>query len=415
MNRLAAVIITLFVVLFLAYGLYDFYQNYEYKEKTIHTGFKGEARRNPYYATRLFLKRMGIPTETQTSLQGMNRFPDTDTVLIITTRRTTLSPKRTHELLDWVKSGGHLIALATHRWQYSGSEKDNDEIDYERETDDSGKVSPDPLQRYMGVYTDSRSLFNLEEIDIEEDDAEDKKVYALKLKDVEKKLKLDDNWFHPLYVDSKHKKQTEEVKLHDKNFLLRQKIGDGMITLLASMSFIRNSEIETEDHAEILWQLVHGLHKPLNQPAAIWLVHNDEMPPLWDILWRHYWAFIISLGLLLLFWLIKKSQRFGPLIPKVEENRRSLIEHISNSGNFYWKNNKQQLLLDSTRKALLQRLARVYPGWTQRTEEEQIALLAQQLSLQATDIHKLLYAQGIQQPDEFTQLIRQLEQIRKNI
>ncbi len=139
------------------------------------------------------------------------------------------------------------------------------------------------------------------------------------------------------------------------------------------------------------------------------------MPPLWDILWRNFWALIISLSLLLFFWLYKSSQRFGPLIPKQEENRRSLNEHITSSGNFYWKNKQKQLLIDSSRKALMQRLSRIHPGWTQQTKEQQIKLLADQLSMQKELINKLLYAKNIEQADEFTQLIQQLEKIRKNI
>ena len=403
------------MLLLFAYGAYDLYLNYEYKEKIIHTGYKGEARKNPFYASRLFLKRMGIPTETKNSIQVLSSLPDTDTLILITTKRTTLSPQRTNKLIDWVKSGGHLIAVATSDWKYSGSEKITNEEDSEadsKEDEDKTekKASPDPLQRFMGVNLGPRPIF---EDDDEEDD--DKTIPSIKLRGNDKSLKLDDARYRPILVDNKHQDQTEEIELSLNNYIVRQKIGDGLVTLITDMDFITNERIESADHAEILWQLVHGLDKSLNQPSNIWLIHNDKMPPLWDILWRNFWTLIISLSLLLFFWLYKSSQRFGPLIPKQEENRRSLNEHITSSGNFYWKNKQKQLLIDSSRKALMQRLSRIHPGWTQQTKEQQIKLLANQLSMQEELINKLLYAKNIEQADEFTQLIQQLEKIRKNI
>ncbi len=418
MSKLSSALIALLILLLIAYGAYDFYQNFEYKEKTIHTGYKGEARKNPYYASRLFLKRMGIPTETKNSLQDFGALPDTDTLLIITTRRSTLSPQRTQKLIDWVKSGGQLIALATSNWKYNGSENELEE-DYNPEKWDKKWDSPDPLQRYMGVRKAPKNTFEKiiekvgieAEVEIEADDKE--KVYSIKLQGSDKPLKLNDSWFRPLFVDEEHKSQTEEIKLNQQNYIVRQKVGNGLITLVTDMNFFKNTKIELQDHAEILWQLVHGLHHSINSPKRIWLIHNDKMRPLWKILWQNYWAFLISLSLLLVFWLFKISQRFGPMIPKEEENRRSLNEHITSSGYFYWKNNKKQALIESSRKALAQRLARVHPGWTQYSEEQQIKLLAEQLSIKPEAIQKLLHAENIEQADEFTQLIKQIEEIRK--
>ncbi len=75
----------------------------------------------------------------------------------------------------------------------------------------------------------------------------------------------------------------------------------------------------------------------------------------------------------------------------------------------------KQKLIDSTRHALMQRLTQVHPGWTQRTKDEQIQLLATQTELTPEAVEKLLYAQNIEQADEFTSLVRQLENIRKSI
>ena len=197
--------------------------------------------------------------------------------------------------------------------------------------------------------------------------------------------------------------------------MIRQKVGKGMVTLISDIRFIKNYHLEKSDHAEIFWHLIHGKHPALDQPKNVWLIHSSEIPNLLDLLLKYAWTFMLSLSFLFIAWLMMATRRFGPLIPKQAEDRRSLKEHISSSGNFYWKNDNKQKLIDSSRKALLQRLAQVHSGWSQRNKEEQVTLLAEQVSMTPKAVQKLLYTQNIEQTDEFTSLIRQLERIRKLI
>jgi len=427
-NKLTVALLALLLFIIVGLGIYNFYQTYEYKEVTTHTGFRGEARKNPLYAARLFLKRMGIKTETKESVQGLNGFPDTNTVLLIDTNRSTLSEKRTLELIDWVKSGGHIIAKTTKDWKYSGSEKIND-------IKKSKKYSPDPLQRFLGVRTGSRTYFVDPDEDVETmidefigaDVTGAKKnnldntdnIDKIRLKDVDKKLALDLTRYRTILLDKDFEDVTEKVDLDDNTFMIRQKVGSGLVTLIADMSFFENRAIEKADHAEILWHLIHGLHKPITQPQAVWLITNDEMPSLWDILWSKSWTFILSLLLLFGAWLLRSTHRFGPMIPKQAEDRRSLNEHISSSGNFYWKHGKKSKLIESSRKALLHRLTRIHPGWEQRTKEEQIMLLAEQTRMKPESLQKLLFSDtnnpSFEQAETFTQLIKDIEAIRNNL
>ena len=424
-NRLIIILISLVFFSIVGYGVYDFYQTHEYEEVTTHKGFKGEARKNPLYAARLFLKRMGIKTETRESVPSSNSFPNIDTVLLIDTNRSTLSNKHTLALMDWVKSGGHIIVRTTRDWKYSGSEK----ID---EIKKSKKYSPDPLQRHLHVRTGPRTDIDLEEDDIEtivdelvgtnitdakKENPDD--IRKISLKGIDNQLAVDITRFRTIQVDEDVKDRTEIVDLGYDTFIIRQKVGNGLVTLIADMSFFENRAIEKADHAEILWNLIHGLHKPITQPQAVWLIHNDEMPSLWDILWSKAWAFILSLLFLFGAWLLRSTHRFGPMIPKQTENRRSLNEHISSSGNFYWKHDKKAKLIESSRKALLHRLTRIHPGWEQRTKEEQIILLAEQTGMKPHSIQQLLYSDvnnpNFEQAETFTQLIKDLEKFRNNL
>ena len=329
MSRPVGITILLLLSLLIGGGIYVFLETHERKQKTIHTGLFGEVRNNPLYASRLFLKRMGIPTETKNSIQGLVGFPSTDTVLLINSKRTTISPQRTKELIRWVKSGGHVIALATHNWSYQRSYKDKEKTNKKKRSNNING-SPDPLQRLLGVRTGNKILYDdideseqllVDNIEEEGDDYVTDTLFKIRLDGVSKDLAIANSWYHPISVKKQYRKKTEIIKLRSSNFMIRQKAGNGLITLISSMDFIENKEIEKADHAEILWHLIHGLQKSLNRPVAVWLIHNDKMPPLWDILWRNAWMFILSLLFLFIAWLLNSTRRFGPLIPKQEGDR----------------------------------------------------------------------------------------------
>ncbi len=451
MDKKTTLLIAILFSLLIGFSVYSFYQTHEYKEVETHTGFKGEARNNPLYAARLFLKRMGIPTSSKESVQGMGGFPDTNTVIILNSNRSSLSGKRTEAILDWVKSGGHLIAQATSDWSYFGkdddlakdSEDDNDDNNKSEKHDEAyqdeinaimeKRQSRDPLQRKLGIRTGKRVSFYAPWDDItdkgkDEDTDENEgeslndifnanirkaKQHKIKLKNAPDELTLRSDWFYPLILEKDRMATSEQIKIDHHTFIIRQHLGKGMVTIASDLAFINNRTLEQSDHAEILWQLVHGLHNSLNQPAEIWLINHDEMPSLWTLMWRYGWAFLASMILLFLAWLLSSSRRFGPMIPKQTENRRSLNEHISSSGNFYWKHDKKQLLVDSSRQALMQRLAQIHPGWAQLQQDEQLQILVEQTGMKPETLQKLLFDKTVEQSEEFTYLIRQLENIRK--
>ena len=444
------IVITILLALLLGGGIYVFLETHEKKEKTIHTGLFGEARKNPLYAGRVFLKRMGIPTETKTSVQGFTGYPSSDTVMVINSKRTTVSAYQTQQLINWVQKGGHVIALATNKWRFHRSDKsaDADEKlnDFQSTTIDSKLTdnfySPDPLQNYMGISTGKKAEYDdlseaeqtqLDKIE-EQDDSGDEdenggesteNLFKIKLSDSSKELAIINSWFHPILVAEEYRDQTEIIKLRSSNFIVRQKIGSGLVTLVSSLDFIENKQLEKADHAEIFWHLIHGINKPIDQPSKVWLIHSDKMPPLWDLIWRNAWMFILSILFLFIAWLLLATRRFGPAIPKLSKDRRSLTEHISSSGSFYWKHNHKKELLESTRDAVNQKLVLSHPNWNHLNEEQQLSLLVQDfklsknselsknLELNPKEIHRALYAPSIEQADEFTNTIRILETIRQ--
>jgi len=392
MSKIIAWLVGILILIVFILGAYSLYDRFEVVESVTKITLQGEARKNPLYASRIFLNRMGIPARTKQSLQGLEVLPDTNTVLLISSKRSTLSRQATNDLYAWVERGGHLIARTT---------LPNDSF-YGDVEDEKSYQSSDPLQALLHIEADE-SIRLYKKIEIQ-------------LQGSKRPLKLSIKGFNPIsYINNDLAQTDEAIKIESNIFILRRQIGEGMITLMSDFDFIDNRNIRKADHAEILWQLTHGLGEPDN----VWLIHNDEMPALWELIWNKAWALLITLFILFILWLRYASHRFGPLIPKAPEDRRSLLEHIQASGNFYWKNQQKGKLIASTREALNQRLALTHPGWKQLSDAEKIAQLALRLERPEAEIQQLLFDPNVglnkRKSDEFTRLIKQLEQVRTSL
>lgn len=378
--------------------------NLEYVEEKDWRPLSGEARHNPLYASRLFLKGMGISTETVESLQSLTTLPDNDTVIIIDTPRYTQREEQLDDIITWVENGGHLIVRSVSDWELFDpdlSRPDEEKTEY---SNDSAKISSDALQRYLEVHTGENIPFF------------QKEFQEIQLPNVDKKLKLGEDYYQNIELDIDNDKVgLSEVKVNDKNFIIQQRIGNGLITLVSDLSFIQNFSIDNFDHAEILWHLIHANTSSHTQLAGVWLIHSDDMPNLFTIIWNKFWPLSIMLGLLLLVWILRVSRRFGPMIPKDNEDRRNLMEHIEASGNYYWKQKQHAMLIDSTRASTQQRLIQRIPGWQAMNNDQQAKLLAERVSIKEQQILRLLHSDIGHNSHEFTEIIKQLEHIRTTV
>ena len=72
----------------------------------------------------------------------------------------------------------------------------------------------------------------------------------------------------------------EQVAINGQNVIIRQRVDDGLISLVSAFDFIDNYNIGEFDHAEILWQIVRGKPALLSQsnlplPQSVWLIHSS--------------------------------------------------------------------------------------------------------------------------------------------
>lgn len=310
------ILFSVFALLVTIAGVLWFVNTFQLKEVNEYIGFRGEAKTNPLFAARLFLKRMGVPAEHKDSLTSL---PDTETVLLINTQRYTLSKQKVEEILDWVKRGGHLITRARTR---SGESLYSD--DERQENQDSTTTERDFLQQTLGVTLGKHVI----------PDDDDLPLLA-QLDNMPAGLYVDPEFFYSL--NTSHENVSAQ-QYGDTRWLMEIPWGDGLVTLVANLDFIENPALKDHDHAEFFWYMLHSLR---DEPHSVWLIHLDDMPPLWKIIWEHAWMLVLTLAALIPLTILALSPRFGPLIPKPQPGRRRILEHIHASGRFMWKRQRK--------------------------------------------------------------------------
>ncbi|HEU0306954.1 MAG TPA: DUF4350 domain-containing protein, partial [Lysobacter sp.] len=163
--------------------------------------------------------------------------------------------------------------------------------------------------------------------------------------------------------------------------------GEGSVDVLADLDFLDSDALEQP--ASFL--LARQLLEPNHRVGTVHLVYAAQMPSLWATLIRHSWMAWGPLLLALAFWLWRRMQRFGPQFATPAIERRSLLEHISASGELAYRYGYAHLLYDAARDAFLARLRRRDPQAAALQGEPQIMLLVERFKdVPAADIRDAL-------------------------
>ena len=380
MSRLS-ILVSLLILSILGAAGYWISQHLEKKEIELPTGLTGEAAINPLLAAERFLTAMGITTTPlDDSSRLLRKLGPTD-VLLITSDRQTLGLERTNALLDWVASGGRLIATVPHLL------KEEEPL-------------RDPLLETLGL-----TLFYVDEESIAEDTSE----YADYL-DVDWPAATDF-----MKIDIGIQYVLEGVRAGDwviENdwgaVLVRRQHGDGSVTIVTDLQFIQFLQIGKHDHAKFLWHLIDG-------QGPVWLITNNDMPSLWEWLWQYAPEIMTAVLLWIGLWLWARGRRFGPRLAEQPPVRRRILEHVEANGRFLWHQKQYHHLIAAVRKHFITTAANRYPGWGRMSDDERAELLADITGQDTKTTRRLLEETEVRHQHEFTRNIRQYENIRKQL
>jgi hypothetical protein len=375
MSRTAWLITLLVLVLLGGLGLWVM-RHFEKQEISLPTGLTGEAATNPLLAAERFLNIMGVTATHLDDSTDLLDKPQSGDVILITSDRQTLGQGRTRALLDWVRRGGRLVVTVPH-------------------LPDEEMPPNDPLLKALKLdlrYIEPDTTDYADYLDVDLPGADDF-------------LQVE---FGTDYVLS-GAHESDRVVANDWGLVMIQRqLGRGTVTVLSDLDFIQYRRIGDYDHARFLWYLVNGKGK-------VWLIFNNDMPPLWDWLWDHAAETMTASALLLATWLWSRSRRFGPLRGVPVPARRRILEHIDANGRFLWHQRRSAYLIGAVRNALLTSAARRYPAWASLTDSARAVHLGDLVQRDPDTVQRMLGTRTVRHRHEFTRLIRQLETIRKKL
>jgi hypothetical protein len=396
MNKKTTLIIALCLVLA---GSYYLYENFKIKgvKQIVKTIPSKEALMNPLLAGQRLLERGNIEVK---SFNGLFFKPGSHDIIFLDTKRLALTKKQSQELLNWVYKGGHLII-----------------------TPPGKNLEKDFILTYFGVKV--------------KEETKTPKALILKIADMSREFKIHLGQSGTQFSSSKNKSEDKkqkslprgtaisyyplviennEFKVHAsprKNpFYLKLNHGEGVVSILAKTIFLHNEFIGLSDHALIFWALIAG---EMNEGTKVWLVPNEEMPPLFQYIWRYAWALVISLAITLVFWIWRAAKRFGPTIREKSHDRNRFLDHIEANANFFLRNQQINNLIESIKQSIQIKLESRRPGWVNLKPDELHEKYSEISGYDLNDVKAAMFFSSSNNLKVIKKIIITLEKIRQNI
>jgi len=398
MNNAGQILLTLLLLLMLSLSGYWFYKNFSWVNEREKVGFQGIAKTNQLLAAEFFLRKMGVKVQQINALIALRDLPPVDYSLLISTQRETINKDLSQHLLDWVKSGGHLIIEA--KYLYGKALK---------KTQEKQQLLDDDLLRDWSLFSRKNSAKKSNK-DIPVKVLLD---YSLSRDRQAAQQSIEVNFPYDMSLSQSLNTQQQSWLIKDDSgrYLLQFSLGEGLLTVLTSSNIFYNKQIADYDHAQFL----HYLVQLSRHDAGVWLVRVDDMPPLWQWLWSNAWYLMVSLSLLFLLWLWRAPLRLGPVLADRPLARRSLLEHIRASAYYRWHNKQSAFLLMQVQQQLWQRIKKNYPDIDKHKAEQQYSILADISGMDSALIKDALLTVEHINEAEFTRKIQLLELINQQI
>jgi len=343
MNRFLLGIGLLLACLLTAGGFYAWSKATPYG-KVVDRGPAPEALANPYLAAEYFLRQQGLAVAHANSLERLATLPAAGNSLLLLGERSNMSPRQVGQLLDWAKSGGHLLLVAEALW--------------DEETGKSGDLLLDRLHIHQTLSDDP-----------------EEPAPARKNKTPDLTKLYVDNDTAPAYfsfdtdfnlIDPKHMAQFSANSARSSH-LMQLNLGRGRVTVITDSELWKTPDIGKHDNAWLLWHL--------NQGTAVTLLFNSDVDDLFTLLLRYFPQAVVALIALITLVLWQAGMRQGPIQAPASKARRQLHEHLKASADFLLRRSGQGTLLKALQHDILRAARRRHPGFEHLDNSEQWRVL----------------------------------------
>jgi len=371
--------VTLLIVLAAAVLALWFFGTHERVTREQWVGFQGEARANDHLAALMLLEELGIESKSEMTLTPTEWLPPVEDTLIVRLSQTLAIGDESIMLTDWVAQGGHLVLLPT--WQVTQDEED--------------------FLATLGFRLESSEY-------VARDEEEDEQA---------EQLADDDSYqfnlypsYHQIIVDDEVA-DFEVVERAGEVVAARRQMENGYITLTGNERRFDNHNLNDPENARLFADLVAGRI----EPGVVWIIYQSSFAPLWALILRSAPFLVLALAMLLILWMWRVMPVFGPRITAEQEARRSIIEHVRASGIFVWRHDGGEHMAASSTKALLHEAESRHPGISRQPARKQAEIIAQITGMAPQKVMDVLTGHGELRQREFTQSMRKLQTIRKEL
>jgi hypothetical protein len=344
MNRPLLWVGLLLACLLGAGGFYAWSKAIPYEE-VVDRGPSPEALANPYLAAEHFLRQQGLAVVHANGLERLASLPAKGNSLLLLGERGNMSPRQVGQLLDWARSGGHLLVVAEALW--------------DEETGKSGDLLLDRLPIHQALS-----------------DEPDDPSPARKKKAPDLTKLYVDNDTAPAYfsfdtdfnlIDPKHLAQFSANSARSSH-LMQLDLGKGRVTVITDSELWKTPDIGKHDNAWLLWYLTQG--------TAVTLLFNGDVDDLFTLLLRYFPQALVALTALIALALWQAGMRQGPIQAPAPKARRQLQEHLKASADFLLRRSGQGTLLQALQRDILRAARRRHPGFEHLDNTEQGRVLA---------------------------------------
>ena len=324
-------------------GLYVWHKAMPYDE-VVDRGPSPEALGNPYLAAEHFLRQQGLAVERASGLERLSDLPPNGRSLLLLGERDNMTPRQVDQLLDWAKSGGHLLVVAEALW--------------DEETAKSGDLLLDSLHIQQTLSDES-----------------EQPAPARKQKKPDLTKLYVDNETAPAYfsfdtdfnlTDPKHLAQFSANSARSSH-LMQLNLGQGRVTVVTDSDLWKTPGIGQHDNAWLLWYL--------NQGTDVSLLFNSDVDDLFTLLMRYFPQALVALAALIALALWQAGMRQGPIQAPAPKARRQLQEHLQASADFLLRRSGQGTLLHALQRDILRAARRRHPGFEHLNTADQWQVL----------------------------------------
>lgn len=360
----------------------------------------GEAAGNSYFTAQLMLEGLGLEAQSR---YGLGELPPTNHVVLVLTPDNAQRVPLVSRLFAWVAAGGHLVVVPTEEqsdWDgllelvageatedtgRAGDETTTDPVLSGEGAKDTGHDGPgapadqspeDALLAAFGIELTNR-WEGSDPLPVAVEPPGNTPVRQLKLH----QAPLGVQWTG--IEDLTEPSDLQIWPAHGKTLqrtvyaVAERDVGRGWVSVVADRTIFDNDSLADADHAVFLSDLVTARRVP----TGALLVLTGDAPSIVGLVWRSAWPAVVALGACLAAWARRASQRFGPLVPSMTGERRSLMEHIDATGQFLWRQHAEATLLDSARRRLRRRLLRRHPDLAETEGEAYIKAVAERVGV----------------------------------